>query len=128
MAVNGPAYRAAVDAAAKFISSRTALRPRIGIILGTGLGALAREIEVETTIPYDEIPGFPLSTVESHHGRLLLGRLNGMPVVAMQGRFHVYEGYSAQQVTFPVRVMASLGIKFLFVSNAAGGMNPHYRK
>src|SRR5690606_24900989 len=121
-------YRRQVEEAAASIQERTGVKPLAGIILGTGLGALGNEIEVETTIPYDEIPGFPLSTVESHHGRLLLGRLNGMPVVAMQGRFHVYEGYSAQQVTFPVRVMASLGIKFLFVSNAAGGMNPHYRK
>ncbi len=127
-AVNGPAYRAAVDAAAKFISSRTALRPRIGIILGTGLGALAREIEVETTISYDEIAGFPLSTVESHHGRLLIGRISGVPVIAMQGRFHLYEGYTAQQVTFPVRVLATLGVDTLLISNAAGGMNPLFRR
>jgi purine-nucleoside phosphorylase len=126
--VNGPAYRAAVDAAAELIRTRTALRPRIGIILGTGLGALAREIDVETSIAYDEIAGFPLSTVESHQGRLLIGRIAGVPVVAMQGRFHIYEGYTAQQVTFPVRVLATLGVDTLLISNAAGGMNPLFHR
>ena len=127
-AVNGPAYRAAVDAAANFIGTRTALRPQIGIILGTGLGSLVREIEVETSIPYDEIAGFPLSTVESHQGRLLIGRIAGVPVIAMQGRFHLYEGYTAQQVTFPVRVLATFGVEMLLISNAAGGMNPLFRR
>jgi purine-nucleoside phosphorylase len=126
--VNGPAYRAAVDAAAEFIRTRTALRPQIGIVLGTGLGALAQEVEVETSIPYDEIAGFPLSTVESHHGRLLIGRIADVPVIAMQGRFHLYEGYTPQQVTFPVRVLATLGIDTLLISNAAGGMNPLFRR
>ena len=113
--------------AAAAIRSRSTLRPDAAIILGTGLGALADRIEVETAIPYDEIPHFPLSTVESHTGRLLLGRLGGRPVVAMQGRFHRYEGYTLQQVTFPVRVLRALGAGTLVVSNAAGGMNPFWR-
>jgi purine-nucleoside phosphorylase len=113
-----------IDAAAQAIRGRTAIEPRVGIILGTGLGGLAQRIQVETTIPYEEIPGFPLSTVESHKGRLLLGTLGGKPVVAMQGRFHAYEGYTLQQVTFPVRVMRALGAETLVVSNACGGMNP----
>ncbi|HEX8359373.1 MAG TPA: purine-nucleoside phosphorylase [Longimicrobium sp.] len=112
--------------AAAAIRSRSTLRPDAAIILGTGLGALADRIEVETAIPYDEIPHFPLSTVESHTGRLLLGRLGGRPVVAMQGRFHRYEGYTLQQVTFPVRVLRALGAGTLIVSNACGGMNPFW--
>ncbi len=122
------AYRRRVDAAAEAIRARTALNPQLGIILGTGLGRLAQEIDVEVSLPYDEIPNFPLSTVESHHGRLLIGRLAGVPVVAMQGRFHLYEGYSAAEVTFPVRVLGALGVDTLLISNAAGGMNPLYRK
>jgi purine-nucleoside phosphorylase len=106
------------------VHRRTRLRPDVAIVLGTGLGGLASEIEVEATIPYEEIPGFPLSTVESHAGRLLLGRLGKRPVVAMQGRFHRYEGYDLAAVTFPVRVMRALGARVLFVSNACGGMNP----
>jgi purine-nucleoside phosphorylase len=109
------------------VRERTALGPEIGIILGTGLGGLAQEIEVEVAIPYGEIPGFPLSTVESHAGRLLVGRLGGRPVVAMQGRFHRYEGYDLAAVTFPVRVMRALGAESLIVSNACGGMNPLWR-
>ncbi|MFN2398262.1 MAG: purine-nucleoside phosphorylase [Gemmatimonadaceae bacterium] len=96
----------------------------VGIILGTGLGALAREIQPALTIPYAGIPGFPISTVESHEGRLLCGRLAGKTVVAMQGRFHRYEGYSLQEVTFPVRVLKALGATTLIVSNACGGMHP----
>ena len=113
-----------VQAAAAVVRGRSALVPEIGIILGTGLGGLAREIVVEAEVPYGEIPGFPLSTVETHSGRLLLGRLGGRPVVAMQGRFHRYEGYDLQQVTFPVRVLHALGARMLIVSNACGGMNP----
>jgi purine-nucleoside phosphorylase len=108
------------------IRARSTLNPDAGIILGTGLGGLADRIEVETEIPYAEIPHFPLSTVESHTGRLLLGTLGGRPVVAMQGRFHRYEGYTLQQVTFPVRVMRALGAGTLIVSNACGGMNPFW--
>ncbi len=113
-----------VQAATAAIRERSALRPEVGIILGTGLGGLAGEIALETVIPYQEIPGFPLSTVESHAGKLLLGRLGGKPVVAMQGRFHRYEGYPLQQVTFPVRVLHALGAGILIVSNACGGMHP----
>jgi purine-nucleoside phosphorylase len=106
------------------IRERSGLEPEAGVILGTGLGGLAGRMAVETTIPYEEIPHFPLSTVESHSGRLLLGRLGGRPVAAMQGRFHRYEGYTLQQVVFPVRVMRALGARTLVVSNACGGMNP----
>ena len=113
-----------VLAAAEIVRTRSALRPDVAIVLGTGLGGLAREIAVEAEIPYGEIPGFPLSTVETHAGRLLLGRLGGRPVVAMQGRFRRYEGYDLQQVTFPVRVLHALGARTLVVSNACGGMNP----
>ena len=120
-----PAY---VSAAAHAIKERTAADARLGIILGTGLGALADEMEVTDRIPYDEIPHFPLSTVESHQGRLIVGSLAGVPVLALQGRFHLYEGYSAQEVTFPVRVLKTLGVDTLLISNAAGGMNPHHRR
>ncbi|TDJ53993.1 MAG: purine-nucleoside phosphorylase [Gemmatimonadetes bacterium] len=113
-----------IDGAVAAVRRHTALVPEIGIILGTGLGGLAEVIEVESAVPYDTIPGFPISTVESHAGRLLLGRLAGRPVVAMQGRFHRYEGYRLDQVTFPVRVMRALGAGVLLVSNACGGMNP----
>jgi purine-nucleoside phosphorylase len=112
--------RSAVDA----VREITRLKPSVGIILGTGLGQLAESIEIEATLPYERIPGFPLSTVESHAGRLLLGRLGRRPVVAMQGRFHRYEGYSLNAVTFPVRVMHGLGAETLIVSNACGGMHP----
>jgi purine-nucleoside phosphorylase len=113
-----------IAAAAQAVRQRTSATPPIGIILGTGLGGLAKDITVETRIPYGDIPGFPLSTVESHAGQLLIGRLGGKPVMAMQGRFHRYEGYDLQQVTFPVRVMRALGVETLIVSNACGGMHP----
>ena len=113
-----------VQSAADAVRRQSALVPEVGIILGTGLGGLAREIAVEAAISYEQIPGFPLSTVETHAGKLLLGRLGGRPVVAMQGRFHRYEGYDLQQVTFPVRVLHALGARTLVVSNACGGMNP----
>jgi len=113
-----------VQAAAQVVRGRSALVPEVGIILGTGLGGLAREIAVDAEVAYRDIPGFPLSTVETHAGRLLLGRLAHRRVVAMQGRFHRYEGYDLQQVTFPVRVMHALGARTLVVSNACGGMNP----
>ena len=114
----------AIAAAVEVVRARFATRPRAGLILGTGLGALGREIEVEERIDYADIPGFPLSTVESHAGRLLCGTLGGRPVIAMQGRFHRYEGYTLQQVTFPVRVLRALGAEVLIVSNACGGMHP----
>ena len=109
-----------------YIKTRTNIEPTIGIILGTGLGGLVKEINVIDEIPYAEIPNFPVSTVESHSGKLIFGELGGKMVVAMQGRFHYYEGYSLQQVTFPVRVMKLLGIERLFVSNASGGVNPDF--
>jgi purine-nucleoside phosphorylase len=108
------------------IRSKSGVVPRLGIVLGTGLGRLAEEIQPEVSIPYGEIPHFPLSTVESHEGRLILGTLAGTRVVAMQGRFHMYEGYDLGQVTFPIRVMALLGAEILVVSAASGGMNPEW--
>ncbi|RKZ28108.1 purine-nucleoside phosphorylase [bacterium] len=101
--------------------------PVIGIILGTGLGAVAKAIDVETEIPYDKLPHFAVSTVESHAGKLLFGKLSGVPVMAMQGRFHYYEGWTMKQITYPVRVMKALGAKILLVSNAAGALNPLFR-
>ncbi|MBI5600938.1 MAG: purine-nucleoside phosphorylase [Gemmatimonadetes bacterium] len=115
---------AAVDAAVAAVRARTALVPDAALILGTGLGGVGKAIAVECTIPYGDIPGFPLSTVESHAGRLLVGTLAGRRVVAMQGRFHRYEGYALQQVTFPVRVLRALGATTLIASNACGGMHP----
>ncbi len=100
--------------------------PRVGMILGTGLGGLAARIERKVAIPYAAVPHFAVSTVESHAGQLVCGELNGCPLVAMEGRLHYYEGYSLQQVTFPVRVMRALGAEILIVTNAAGGMNPHF--
>ena len=100
----------------------------VGIVLGTGLGGVAQEIVAEASIPYEEIPHFPRSTVESHSGRLVCGRLSGRRVVAMEGRFHLYEGYTAAQVTFPIRVLKELGCSLLIVSNAAGGLNPLHGK
>ena len=114
----------AIDAAADRVRSRFSTTPDVALILGTGLGSLGREISTRATIDYADIPGFPLSTVESHAGRLLCGTLGGKTVIAMQGRFHRYEGYTLQQVTFPVRVLQALGAKTLVVSNACGGMNP----
>jgi purine-nucleoside phosphorylase len=119
-----PALFDRVQDAVKAVQKHSSLGPDVAIILGTGLGGLAGEIDVEASIPYEQIPGFPLSTVESHAGRLLLGRLGGRSVVAMQGRFHRYEGYDLAAVTFPVRVMRALGADVLVVSNACGGMNP----
>jgi purine-nucleoside phosphorylase len=115
-----------VGAAAERVRERFGRTPDAAIVLGTGLGGLAAEIEAEATIPYSDIPGFPLSTVESHAGRLLCGTLGGRTVVAMQGRFHRYEGYTLRQVTFPVRVLRALGAQTLIVSNAAGVMDPFW--
>jgi purine-nucleoside phosphorylase len=120
--------RKQVEEAVSFLRSRTKTEPSIGIILGTGLGGLAREIVPEATVDYGDIPHFPISTVESHHGKLIFGTLGNKKVVAMQGRFHFYEGYTMQQVTFPVRVMKVLGVETLLISNAAGGMNPQFRR
>lgn len=117
-----------IQESVQYIRSHTEMRPTIGIILGTGLGALAKEITQKVVIEYEDIPHFPVSTVESHHGKLIFGKLAGKNVVAMQGRFHYYEGYTMQQISFPVRVMKFLGVKNLLISNAAGGMNPHFKR
>ena len=114
--------------AAAFIQEHFETAPEYLLILGTGLGQLAEEMTVDTVLPYDEIPHFPVSTVESHAGKLLLGRLGGKPVMAMQGRFHYYEGYSMQQIVFPVRVAKALGVQTLLVSNACGGLNPNFER
>ncbi len=115
-----------IEDAARAIRSRWATTPRVGIILGTGLGAFARQIENAVVIPYGDIPHMPESTVESHAGQLVCGVLAGQPAIVMEGRFHFYEGYSMTEVTFPVRVLKALGIETLIVTNAAGGMNPHH--
>jgi len=112
----------------KVIRKKTDKNYEVGIILGTGLGGLVKDISVEHEIDYSELPHFPLSTVESHQGKLIFGKIGGKNVVAMQGRFHFYEGYTMQQITYPVRVMKFLGVKTLLVSNACGGMNPIYRR
>lgn len=109
-----------------YVNEKTGFEPQVGIILGTGLGGLVREIEIAYSLNYEDIPYFPVSTVEGHRGRLIFGILAGKKVVAMQGRFHYYEGYPMQEVTFPVRVLKYLGIKHLLVSNASGGVNPEY--
>lgn len=116
--------RAALEDAVSVVRAHSALKPRVAIILGTGLGGLAREIDVASSIPYPDLPHFPIPTVETHSGRLLLGTLGGQTVAAMEGRLHRYEGYSMQQITFPVRVMRLLGAEVLIVSNACGSMNP----
>lgn len=116
-----------IEKAAETIRSHWDQQPRVGVILGTGLGTLAAQIAAEATIPYAAIPHFPQSTSIGHTGQLVCGRLEGLPIVAMEGRFHAYEGYSYQQLSFPVRVMKALGAGTLIVSNACGGMNPQYR-
>lgn len=113
--------------AKNYIESITDFKPQFGIILGTGLGALVNDIIKEEEISYEDIPNFPVSTVESHSGKLIFGYLSGKKVMVMQGRFHYYEGYSLQQIVLPVRVMKLMGIERLFVSNAAGGLNPDYK-
>ena len=125
--ISAAELRSARNEAVHAIRQRSGLEPDVAIILGTGLGALAREIEVETAIPYADIPHFPLSTVESHTGHLLLGTLAGARVAAMEGRFHRYEGYTLQQIAFAVRVLNGLGARTLVVSNACGVMNEAWR-
>lgn len=116
-----------INETAQFLKERVGKMPKTAIILGTGLGDLVKHIDIEVSIPYEEIPNFPVSTVEGHSGRLIFGNLGGKYVMAMQGRFHFYEGYSMKESTFPVRVMKAVGVKTLFVSNAAGGMNPDFK-
>jgi purine-nucleoside phosphorylase len=117
-----------IRVSADFLKGKGFENCRTGIVLGTGLGSLIKEMQVSVTIPYHEIPYFPVATVEFHKGQLVLGKIGDHDVIAMQGRFHFYEGYSMQEITFPVRVLKSLGIEQLFLSNAAGGMNPTYKK
>ncbi len=117
-----------VNECAAFLQQKGIDKPVAGVVLGTGLGALINKMEVKITVPYTEIPHFPEATVEFHKGNLIFGFLNKVPVLAMQGRFHYYEGYSMQQITFPVRVIKALGAQHLLLSNAAGGMNPAYKK
>lgn len=116
-----------INAAADFIRSKTQVKPMVGIVLGSGLGDFTREIKIVAEIPYGEIPGFPVSTVKGHSGKLIFGELNGRQVVAMAGRFHCYEGYDAQEIVFPIRVMKMLGVTHLLLSNAAGGVNRDFR-
>ncbi|MDQ3845550.1 MAG: purine-nucleoside phosphorylase [Bacteroidota bacterium] len=117
-----------ITESASFLQSKVTVVPQVGIVLGTGLNDLANHIQNKMIIDYTDIPHFPASTVTFHKGQLLFGTIAGVPVVAMQGRFHYYEGYSMQQITFPVRVMKELGITYLLLSNAAGGMHPHFKK
>ena len=120
--------KAKVAESVEFINKKSKIKPKIAIILGTGLGRLAEDIEEKENIPYSEIPNFPVSTVQSHSGNLVLGKLGNKEVVAMQGRFHYYEGYSLKEVTFPVRVMKKLGADIIIISNAAGGMNRFFKR
>ena len=116
-----------MEDAAAAIRDAWGQKPYAGVILGTGLGSLAEQIEIQASLDYEEIPNFPRSTATSHRGRLVCGLLEGLPVIAMEGRFHMYEGYSLKEITLPVRVMKHLGARLLIVSNACGGMNPYYR-
>ena len=120
--------KAKIAESVEFINQKSKIKPKIAIILGTGLGRLAEDIEEKEIIPYSEIPNFPVSTVQSHSGNLVLGKLGNKEVVAMQGRFHYYEGYSLKEVTFPVRVMKNLGADIIIISNAAGGMNRFFKR
>ena len=127
MTVANSIYEKATEAA-EFIAARTPLRPRVAIVLGSGLGAFAERLEQATAIPFGEIPHFPQSTVEGHSGRLVVGMVSGVPVAVMQGRVHAYEGYSPEEVTFPVRVLGRMGVQRLVLTNAAGGINEGFRQ
>ncbi len=111
---------------AAFIKERISVTPKLGIVLGTGLGQIGKEIELTESFNYEDIPNFPVSTVKGHHGKLLIGNFKGKPVIALQGRFHYYEGYNMKEVTFPIRVMKALGVDSLILSNASGGLNPNF--
>src|SRR5436190_5047100 len=116
-----------INEATTFIKNIYSQQPSVGIVLGSGLGTFTKEIKIEKEIPYSDIPHFPVSTVEGHSGKLILGELSGKKVIAMAGRFHYYEGYAAQDIVFPIRVMKYMGIKTLLLSNAAGGVNRSYK-
>jgi len=120
--------KAKIAESVEYINKKSKIKPKIAIILGTGLGRLAEDIKEKEIIPYDDIPNFPISTVQSHSGNLVLGKLGNKEVVAMQGRFHYYEGYSLEEVTFPVRFMKKLGADIIIISNAAGGMNRSFKR
>jgi len=128
MEFNISEYRQRIKETLGYIKGKTDFKPQIGIILGTGLGGLVQEVDVAFEFPYNELPHFPVSTVESHAGKLILGKIENKNVLIMQGRFHYYEGYSMKEITFPVRIMGEMGIKHLLISNASGGMNPQFRK
>ncbi|MEO7264261.1 MAG: purine-nucleoside phosphorylase [Ferruginibacter sp.] len=117
-----------IEETVTFLKNKFSQNPLYGIVLGTGLNKLVENVSNPVAIPYDTIPHFPVSTVSFHKGQLIFGQINNLPVVIMQGRFHYYEGYSMQQITFPIRVMAALGIQYLLLSNAAGGINPAFKK
>src|SRR5262249_17799887 len=121
-------YFTTAESAAEFVLSRTALRPTVGLVLGSGLGGFADEFSEATRIPYPHIPSFPRSTAIGHAGQLVIGKVGDVAVVAMQGRVHLYEGYSAQEVTFPTRVFGRMGIRALILTNAAGGINLEYKQ
>jgi purine-nucleoside phosphorylase len=121
-----PETYALADSAAQLILSRTSLRPHIGVVLGSGLGGFADSLDESSRIPYAEIPAFPRSTAIGHAGKMVIGKANGVAVAAMQGRVHLYEGYSAQEVAFPIRVFARMGIRAVILTNAAGGINLNY--
>ena len=121
-------YREQIEDSFRYLDAAVTAKPQAGIILGTGLGGLIQSIDIHHSFSYRDIPHFPVSTVESHAGKLIFGSMGGKEVVVMQGRFHYYEGYSMQQITFPIRIMKRLGIHTLFISNAAGGMNPQFSR
>jgi purine-nucleoside phosphorylase len=112
---------------AKFLTANTSVNPKIAIVLGSGLGGLVNEIDISESFAYSEIPNFPVSTVAGHGGKLIFGRISGVEIMAMQGRFHFYEGYDMKTLTFPIRVMKDMGVDTLLLSNAAGGMNPEFK-
>lgn len=116
-----------IQQSTEYIQSKTSIKPVIGIVLGSGLGGLVKEIDVEVSLLYNEIPNFPISTVEGHQGKLLLGKLEGVPIVALQGRFHYYEGYSLKETTFPIRIFKALGVENVLLSNASGGLDPNHK-